>query len=159
VTVSIRDAKPEDAEAACAVLRSSITELCAADHGDDPVLLERWLANKQPEIVAGWIARADSSLLVAVEDDMILAVGSVTDTGEITSNYVAPSARFRGVSRALLAALEARAVERGNTEFRLHSTETAHRFYLSNGYVDAGEPIRKFGMNSGYPMSKRIARP
>jgi len=39
----------------------------------------------------------------------------------------------------------------------LHSTETAHRFYLANGYVDAGEPIRKFGMNSGYPMSKRIA--
>jgi GNAT superfamily N-acetyltransferase len=154
--VKIRDAGPDDAEAACAALRASIIELCAADHGNDPVLLERWLANKQPEIVAGWITRTDSSVLVAAEDDTILAVGSVTDAGEITLNYVSPRARFRGVSRALLKALEARAAERGNTECRLHSTETAHRFYLANGYADYGEPIRKFGMNSGYPMSKRI---
>jgi GNAT superfamily N-acetyltransferase len=156
-SVEIRDARPEDAEAACAVLRASITELCAADHNNDPVLLERWLANKQPEIVAGWIARPDNSLLVAVEEDAILAVGSVSDAGEITLNYVSPRARFRGVSRALLRALEARALERGNAQCRLHSTETAHRFYLSNGYIDVGEPSRKFGMNSGYPMSKRIA--
>jgi GNAT superfamily N-acetyltransferase len=81
----------------------------------------------------------------------------VTDAGEITMNYVAPQARFRGISRGLLKALEARALERGNTECRLHSTETAHRFYLSNGYVATGEPIRKFGMNSGYPMAKSIA--
>jgi GNAT superfamily N-acetyltransferase len=157
--VKIRDARLDDAEAAYAVLRACITELCAADHGNDPVLLERWLANKQPEIVAGWIARTDSSVLVAIEEDTILAVGSVTDAGEITLNYVSPHARFRGVSRALLKALEARAVERGNTACRLHSTETAHRFYLANGYVDVGEPIRKFGMNSGYPMSKRITGP
>jgi GNAT superfamily N-acetyltransferase len=156
--VRIRDAKPGDAEAACAVLRASIIELCAADHNNDAILLERWLANKQPDIVAGWIARTDNSLLVAVDDDdSILAVGSVNDAGEITLNYVSPHARFRGVSRALLAALEARAAERGNTACNLHSTETAHRFYLANGYADDGEPIRKFGMNSGYPMSKRIA--
>ncbi len=156
--MKVRDATSADAEAACAVLRASIIELCAADHGNDPVLMERWLANKQPEIVAGWIAQPNGSVLVAVDDgDAILAVGSVTDAGEITMNYVSPHARFRGVSRALLAALESRAAERGNTACRLHSTETAHRFYLANGYADDGEPIRKFGMNSGYPMSKRIA--
>jgi GNAT superfamily N-acetyltransferase len=53
-------------------------------------------------------------LLVAVERYTILAVGSVTDAGEITLNYVSPDARFRGVSRALLGALEARAIQRGN---------------------------------------------
>lgn len=157
--VKIRDATIKDSEAACAVLRASITELCAADHGNDPVLLERWLANKQPDIVAGWIGRTDNSLLLAVEGEAILAVGAVTDTGEISINYVAPEARFCGVSSMLLTALEARAVARGNMECRLHSTETAHRFYLSNGYVDTGEPIRKFGMNSGYPMSKRMLGP
>ena len=80
-----------------------------------------------------------------MEGDAVLAVGSVTDAGEITLNYVAPDARFRGVSRALLRALEARAAERGNIRCTLTSTETAHRFYRSAGYVDDGAPTGKFG--------------
>jgi predicted GNAT family acetyltransferase len=56
----------------------------------------------------------NNSVLVAVDDDTILAVGAVTDTGQITLNYVSPDARFRGVSRALLRALEARVLERGS---------------------------------------------
>ena len=47
-----------------------------------------------------------------------------------------PDARFRGVSRALLKALEHRALERGNLKCHLISTETARRFYLAAGYVD-----------------------
>ncbi len=87
---------------------------------------------------------------------MILAVGSVRDSGEITMNYVAPVARFRGVSAALLAALEVRAADRGNARCTLHSTETAHRFYLRRGYRDDGPPVGKFGSRGGYPMSKPI---
>jgi GNAT superfamily N-acetyltransferase len=71
-------------------------------------------------------------------------------------NYVAPEARFRGVSRAVLKALESRAIERGNTRCTLTSTETAHRFYQSAGYVDDGAPKGKFGTSSGYPMSRRL---
>jgi GNAT superfamily N-acetyltransferase len=69
---------------------------------------------------------------------------------------VAPDARFRGVSRALLSALEARAVERGNSRCTLTSTETAHRFYQSAGYRDDDAPAGKFGTSSGYRMSKQI---
>jgi len=155
--MQIRDATPEDAAAACDVLRRSITELCIADHGNDPAILGAWLANKTPEIVAGWARRRDSSLLVATEGNAVLAVGSVTDAGEIMLNYVAPEARFRGVSSALLAALEARAADRGSTRCTLLSTETAHRFYLARGYVNHGAPQGKFGTNFSYPMSKEIA--
>ncbi|OLD92043.1 MAG: hypothetical protein AUG92_02650 [Alphaproteobacteria bacterium 13_1_20CM_4_65_11] len=84
--MKIRDAVPADAPAACEVLRRSIIELCAADHRNDPVILERWLANKTPEIVASWIAKPGNSVLVAAEGDVILAVGSVTDEGEVTLN-------------------------------------------------------------------------
>ena|SRR5262249_38599170 len=42
----IRQAKTEDAPAACAVIRQSIAELCHADHGGDDVLLGKWLPNK-----------------------------------------------------------------------------------------------------------------
>jgi len=154
--LEIRDATPDDEEAACAVLRRSISELCVADHRNDAAILGAWLRNKTPEIVAGWASQPQNSLLVVVEAEAILAVGSVTDAGEITLNYVTPEARFRGVSRALLRALETRAVVRGNLRCTLTSTETAHRFYQSCGYVDNGPPAGKFGSASSYPMSRRV---
>jgi predicted GNAT family acetyltransferase len=156
MTLTIRDAVAEDADAACSVLRRSIAELCIADHRNNPEILQAWLANKQPDIVAGWIARPDNSLMVAVEDGAIVAVGSTTDAGEIQLNYVSPDTRFRGVSRALLAALEDRALERGNSKCHLISTETARRFYLAAGYAEDGRPQGKFGTTSSYPMSKRL---
>jgi GNAT superfamily N-acetyltransferase len=154
--VKIRDATAADAAAACEVLRASISELCVADHHNDPEILTCWLAGKTPENLAAWICDPGASMLLAVEDDVVLAVGSVRNDGEITSNYVSPAARFRGASSALLAALEARAKERGNTHCKLLSTETAHRFYFNRGYLGRGEPQRKFGTSSSYPMSKSI---
>jgi GNAT superfamily N-acetyltransferase len=152
----IRDATPDDGAEACAVLRASISELCMADHRDDPDILSRWLANKTPENVAAWAGAVGSSLLVAVGNGDILAVGGVRDNGEITANYVAPAARFRGVSSALLAALEARATQRGAATATLLSTETAHRFYLARGYRDEGPSVGKFGAAASYPMVKAL---
>jgi GNAT superfamily N-acetyltransferase len=154
--MEIRDALPIDAEAACAVMRRSITELCAADHHDDPKILAAWLANKTPEIFNRWLTEPDNSVLVAVEDGHILSVGAVRSSGEITLNYVSPDARFRGVSGALLAALEHRAAERGKRTCTLASTATARRFYLARGYVETGQPDRKFGTSSGFPMAKPL---
>ncbi len=161
--MNVRDATPEDGSAGCEVMRRSIAELCVADHRNDPAILGRWLSNKTPEIFRSWIS-PDNSLLVAVETDAILAVetdailavGCVTGDGEITLNYVSPEARFCGVSTALLASLEKRAIERGNEVCRLESTETARRFYLARGYSEEGPASGKFGATSGYPMSKRV---
>src|ERR1700742_2802653 len=139
------NALPSDAPAACEVMRRSIAELCIADHHNDPEILRRWLANKTPEIVGGWITNTNISMLLAVEGYAVLAVGSVTDAGEVQLNYVSPDARFRGVSRALMQALEARAREKGVKTCKLISTETAHRFYRAIGYVDDGTPGGKFG--------------
>jgi len=154
--MQIREAIPEDAPAACNVLKRSIAELCEADHRNDPSILARWLGNKTHENFCAWVKQPDNSILVAVENEDILAVGSVTDTGMIGLNYVSPDARFRGVSRALLRALEIRAAERGNSQCNLTSTETARRFYLSNGYVETGPPVGGFGTSSGYPMTKTL---
>lgn len=151
----IRDATPADAAQACRVIRASIAYLCAADHKQNPDILARWLANKTPENVAAWADAAGHSLLLAIEDDAILAVGGVRDDGEITLNYVAPAARFRGASAAVLKALEARAIGRGSIRTTLFSTETAHRFYLTRGYRDTGPPEWKFGA-AAYPMAKTL---
>jgi Acetyltransferase (GNAT) domain len=89
-----------------------MAELCLADHRNDPGILQSWLANKTPEFFMSWLNQPDNSLLVAVKDGRILAVGSVTNAAKITLNYVSPDVRFRGVSRGMLGALEARAAER-----------------------------------------------
>src|ERR1700712_4183843 len=153
--MKIRDAIPDDAPAACEIMRRSITELCVADHGNDAAVLQRWLSNKTPEIFRSWIQPVNS-LRLAVENDKILAVGCITTDGEITLNYVSPDARFRGVSNALLVDLERRAHDQGNQACKLESTETARRFYIARGYLEIGSPGRRFGTVSGYPMSKLI---
>ena len=155
--MQIRDALPDDAAAACVVLKRSIAELCEADHRHDPSVVARWLANKTHDNFRAWVNQPDNSVLVAVEEGDILGVGSVTDAGNIGLNYVSPDARFRGVSRALLRALEARAAERGNKRCKLTSTETARRFYLSSGYVVAGSPVGGVGIGFGYPMEKGLS--
>ena len=59
-----------------AVLIASITELCVADHRDDPDILARWLANKTPEGVGEWFGNPANTLLVAEHDGEIAAAGA-----------------------------------------------------------------------------------
>ena len=132
-------------------MRRSITELCVADHGGDAGMLAVWLSNKTRDAFRSWLAHQGNSVLVAVDQGIVIGVGAVSDTGEITLNYVSPDARLRGVSRALLSALEARAVKCGNVRCTLTSTETARRFYLANGYTETANSQLS---TSGYPMSK-----
>ena len=103
--MNIRDAIAADAGAACDVMRRSITELCVADHRNDPTALSAWLSNKTPPSFLSWL-RPGNSVLVAVVGDDIAGVGAVNDGGSITLNYVSPTHRFRGVSKAMLATLE-----------------------------------------------------
>lgn len=115
-------------------LRRSITELCLADHNGDADRLERWLSNKTVAHWATWIARDDAVLLVAERDAEVVGVGAATFSGEVLLNYVHPEARFAGVSKALLAALEAEVWRHGARRCRLQSTITARTFYAACGY-------------------------
>ncbi|MBS0247116.1 MAG: GNAT family N-acetyltransferase [Proteobacteria bacterium] len=138
ISIDVRIARQDDAVAICDVLRRSIIELCEADHGHDRAFLDKWLANKKPEIVTQWIADPDNFLIVATEGDEIAGVASMQSTGRIGLNYVSPSMRFRGVSKALLSALEDEATARGLTQCTLESTKTAMQFYRAQGYAPVG---------------------
>jgi len=153
--VRIRPALARDAGAACDVLRRSIGELCARDHHDDPALKQAWLANKTPATVRRWITAPGGQVLLAEMDGKVVGVGAATARGEITLNYVAPEARFRGVSKAVLAALEAWLVGQGVARASLSSTETAHAFYLAAGYCDAAD-LRVSQAVDGQPMIKAL---
>jgi len=148
----IREARVTDATAACEVLRRSISELCESDHRNDVQLLAGWLANKTPENVTTWIADPGSLVYVAIDAGVIVGVAAMTRSGVVTLNYVSPDARFKGVSKALLAHLESKAGELGLTRCRLSSTETARRFYRAAGYCELQNSEAKLGI----PMAKDI---
>ena len=152
MNISLRRAQATDAEEAAAVLRASISTLCVADHGNDPELLGRWLANKTPQTVGSWI-RGPGRVVVAEGGGRIVGLGGAVPSGEITLIYVLPEARFRGVSKAVLAELEAHLRSQGCTRGTLRSTRTACRFYRAAGYVEAAAPHVENGFEI-YPMVK-----
>jgi GNAT superfamily N-acetyltransferase len=153
--IAIRPAGPADAPAMSAVLTASIRDLCTADHRNDPEILAGWLRNKTPEMVLKMLERPGAQFLVAEHDGEIAAVGCLNSPDEIGLNYVTPTHRFHGVSKALLAALEERIRQSGAAVATLTSTGTAHRFYLANGWEDAGPAEADRGMLC-YPMEKRL---
>lgn len=145
MAAEIRSGKPQDAEAAIQTLRRSITELCRADHGDDPEALENWLGNKTEVSWHSWLGRADRLVFVAERDGLVLGVGMMSTAGEVMLNYVDPDARFSGISKKLLADMERAASERGLECCFLESTKTALNFYLTCGYAPingAGRDLR-----------------
>lgn len=120
------------------MLRRSIAELCQADHNGDKAAIAAWSANKTPEMWKVWVDQEATELYVAVEADRILGVGMLGRTGEIMLNYVAPDARWRGVSKKLLAHMEAEALSSGLQQCTLDSTRTARAFYEAAGYRSTG---------------------
>lgn len=135
------------------VLIASITELCHADHEDDPDRIAEWTANKSPDGILAMLARDGFFMLVAELDGQIVAVGATTADGEIALNYVAPEARFRGVSQALLAHMEADLRARGFAQGRLRATRTAKTFYLARGWSADTAPD---GGAACFAMHKRL---
>jgi len=149
----VRRAELADVPAMSRVLVASITELCHADHRGDPAIIAGWTRNKTPDSVARWIANPDMLVLVATVDGEIAAVGCLTKPDEIGLNYVSPASRFRGVSKAMVVALEDAMRQRGTAVGRLTSTQTAHAFYLRMGWEDAG-PAETGHNVPGFPMRK-----
>lgn len=157
--VVVRNARSEDAAACAAVMRNSIRELCAADHGNRDDVLAGWLANKTPDVVAGWILNENTIFVIAEIEGEIAGVGSATRSGEITLNYVDPGARFKGVSTAMLAALEDRLSALVLNRVHLTSTNTALAFYRARGYVPDGPPKAWAGDTEVHPLVKALAPP
>jgi GNAT superfamily N-acetyltransferase len=156
MNIRVRPATEGDATAACNVIRSSIQECCGEDHRGDASVLEGWLRNKTPEFVRRLILAPNVFSAVASYGEDTVGFASATRTGEVTLCYVAPSVRFTGVGKALLAAIEDRAARAGVEALRLESTRTAQAFYLRSGFVPDGPPVSAFGIE-GQPMRKQLS--
>lgn len=152
----IRAATLQDAAEICVVLHRSITELCVADHENDPQKLGQWLTNKTEDNLAKWIAQQGQAYFVAIIGDTIAGVGAVSLTTGILLNYITPDYQYRGVSKAIMVALEGWLIEQKQRCSRLSSTVTARRFYESLGYRPDEDAGAGSASNASFPMVKRL---
>jgi len=151
----IERAQPEDADAVANVLRESIALLCTADHGGDPVKIDKWTRNKTPAMAARWIADPVGTCLVSrVGAAGVAAVGGWVD-GAVLLLYVAPAHQGLGHGGCLLARMESDMLAAGVDVARLTSTRTALGFYRARGWLVTGAEDAPFGMPAT-PMAKRL---
>lgn len=156
MTIRVRQAEQEDADAAVDVVRRSITELCGADHRGDEGALARWLANKTPETFRSWVSNPDNFCVVAAAGGDLFGVGLLRRSGQVVLVYLAPGSQRKGIGRSIHAALEAKAVQWGLPLLQLESTADARHFYEALGYRATGEPVRKYGMVQCFPYRKDL---
>lgn len=159
MVIEIRLARPEDAGAACLVLRRSIAECCVADHRSEPAILDSWLGNKTPDNVGSWIASPSNHTIVALRDGEVVGVSLLTQAGKLSLCYLLPEALHQGIGKAMLQAVEMQARAWGISVLRLHSTATARDFYLRQGYISAGKEKSCYGVECDFLWKKLNADP
>lgn len=156
MTTEVRVARATDASAACAAVRASIVELCEADHQNDHATLAAWLANKTSANFAQWISAPTHCARVALLAGEVAGFGLLNLSGSIALLYIAPTARFRGASTALLLELEAAARAHDLARLTLKSTTTALSFYRSRGYRLIGPTEPGFGITLGHSIARDL---
>ncbi|WP_348540279.1 GNAT family N-acetyltransferase [Ruegeria sp. R14_0] len=119
------------------ILVRSITQLCVADHADDPEIIAQWTANKNPATIRDWID-AGAQIWLAEQAGQPAAVGALGQDGDITLLYIDPDHTGGGVGRALLEKLERELIRAGHAEGRLEATKTAYPFYARHGWQATG---------------------
>ena len=116
-----------------------------------------WLRNKTPENFRSWF-ESDSCALVAEVNGELVGTAMLKADGMIVLFYVVPEARFSGIGKAMLHALEVEAAKRRLKRIELDSTKTAYDFHLRNGFRDTGFEESAFGL-SARRLQKVIGEP
>ena len=155
--IEIRQATPNDAPAACRLLRRSIEEGCVADHGGRPEILQAWLGNKTTGNVLGWLSSPSNYAVVAEcdggRDDGngdLAGFALLNQAGKVALCYVQPDLLRHGVGRALVAALEAQARAWNISKIHMQSPGSASPFFERLGYVNAGKDKACFGLECDF---------
>jgi N-acetylglutamate synthase-like GNAT family acetyltransferase len=166
MSIDIRQATPDDAEEACKLLRRSIEEGCAADHGQRAEILQAWLSNKTLHNVRTWFSSPSNYAVVAVHGQEIAGMALLTQAGKLALCYVLPGQLRKGTGSAMVHAIETRARSWDIAKLHMHSPASASGFFERLGYVNAGKDKACFGLECDFlwkqlgaaeaPASKRF---
>lgn len=149
----IVEAIAEHAQAVCNVIKQSVSELCIADHNNDPDILQLWLSNKTPENCRVWIENKNSKSFVAIKNNIPVGISQMGINGYIYLCYLHPDETGKGTGKKLLAACEKQALSWGLKNMIVDSSYTAKQFYVSQGFEFHKEPYIENNLRS-YPMIK-----
>jgi putative acetyltransferase len=149
-SIDIRQATPSDAEAACALLRRSIEEGCAADHGGRPEILHPWLSNKTPQTVAAWLTSPSNYAVVAIDGRELAGLALLTQAGKLALCYVLPGQLRSGIGSALMRAVEVQARAWDIGKIFMQCPGSASPFFERLGYVNAGKDKACFGLECDF---------
>lgn len=128
--VSIREARPEDAQSVRDVHAASIRALGRFHYDEQQI--DSWSDLDDVEYP---ITEEDTYVVVAEEDGIIVGFGEMDlDGGQLRAIYVSPAESRRGVGTALLRELEAVAQANGLDELHLSASLNAVPFYEHHGY-------------------------
>lgn len=154
--IEIRQATPNDAPAACALLRRSIEHGCVADHGHRPEILQAWLGNKTPQNVVTWFSSPSNFAVVAErkaeagEGSELVGLALLNQAGRLALCYVQPEFLRTGIGRTLLEAVECKARAWHIGKLHMHSPASASAFFERHGYVNAGKDRSCFGLECDF---------
>jgi N-acetylglutamate synthase-like GNAT family acetyltransferase len=148
--IQLRQATPNDAPAACDLLRRAIEDGCAADHGGCPDVLGAWLGNKTPANVQTWFSSPANHAVLAELDARLVGLALLNQAGKLALCYVRPDLVRTGVGRALLGAVEVQARQWNISKIYMHSPASATPFFERLGYVNAGKDKACFGLEMDF---------
>lgn len=149
---TVRIATEADVESIRTAHRRSILEIAAKDY--PPEIVAEWGSDNSPEAILQHkeaIRSGEEVVWVAEIEGKVEGFSAlIPANNEVRAVYVTKRGSKRGLGKALLAALEARAKELGLNTLTLQSSITAKGFYESNGYLNLGEGAHR--MRSGREM-------
>lgn len=145
----VQAAEVEDAARLSTLIQRVIRVSNAVDYGAESA--EITALNFSEERMVARLKK--QHVLMYAADGMLVGTASFRE-GYIKSLFVEPDWQGKGVGGVLLAAIEAYVLERGLAELFVHSSITAHEFYLRKGYQDIS--FIEHPVASVYDMSKRL---
>lgn len=159
--IDIRQATPSDAPAACALLRRSIEEGCAADHAQREEILQPWLSNKTPQNVGAWFSSPSNYAVVAVQGQELAGLALLTQAGKLALCYVMPGQWRSGIGSAMMHAVEVQARAWDINKLHMHCPSSASAFFERFGYVNAGKDKACYGLECDFlwKQLKAVAAP
>jgi putative acetyltransferase len=131
VSVSVRAYGPEDAEPTWEAYFRAIRDTASKDYSPEQVAA--W-APESVDLVEWNARRSAAHTSVATIERRVVGFSDVTDDGLLDMLFVHPDAGGRGVARALVDAVVAKARELGLSELHTHASRTARPAFERFGF-------------------------